>query len=471
MISGLRPYPRMKHSGDDGLSVIPEHWGTRRLHTVAEMRVSNVDKHSKEGEAAVRLCNYVDVYYHDRIHPKMSFMEATATPEEIRKFRLQCNDVLITKDSEAWDDIGVPALVGDVGPDTLCGYHLALLRPNVKLMKGGYLFRALQSRGVAVQLYVRANGVTRYGLSQNAIKSTLVPLPPLPDQTAIARFLDHKDRRIQKYIRAKEKLIALLDEYKQALIHQAVTGQIDVRTGEPHPEYKESGLEWIGRVPKDWEVVRLKRHAACSSGGSIAPSKFSAEIDPSDPLVNVPVIGGNGVMGRCSRSNIDLNVLAIGRVGALCGNVHLVCPPAWITDNALVLRLNDDQFELRYLAEALELRNLNDLANQSAQPLVTGSEVRNQQIPCPPQTEQRAIGTYLDRLSGSMDSATGTARRHCDLMHEYRTRLIADVVTGKLDIREAAAGLPELDLLDDDVASDTLSLNDTLELDEVTAVA
>ena len=87
----------------------------------------------------------------------------------------------------------------------------------------------------AIPTTIDFNGGAQYG----------VPSPPVREQTAIARFLDHMDRRIQKYIRAKEKLIALLDEYKQALIHQAVTGQIDVRTGEPYPEYKESGVEWL----------------------------------------------------------------------------------------------------------------------------------------------------------------------------------------------------------------------------------
>ena len=71
-------------------------------------------------------------------------------------------------------------------------------------------------------------------------------LPPLSEQTAIVRFLDHADRRIRRYIRAKQKLIALLEEQKQAIIHQAVTGQVDVRTGQPYPAYKPSGVEWLG---------------------------------------------------------------------------------------------------------------------------------------------------------------------------------------------------------------------------------
>ena len=90
---------------------MPEHWEVRRLRTVAEMRVSNVDKHTREGESPVRLCNYVDVYKNDHITHAMPFMTATASWDEIERFRLAQGDVLITKDSEAWDDIGVPSLV------------------------------------------------------------------------------------------------------------------------------------------------------------------------------------------------------------------------------------------------------------------------------------------------------------------------------------------------------------------------
>ena len=97
-------------------------------------------------------------------------------------------------------------------------------------------------------------------------KSVWLPLPPLPEQTAIVRFLDHADRRIRRYIRAKQKLIALLEEQKQAIIHQAVTGQIDVRTGQPYPSYKDSGVEWLGEVPEHWELRRVKQGSAGVQG-------------------------------------------------------------------------------------------------------------------------------------------------------------------------------------------------------------
>ena len=236
----MRPYSAYRDSGVDCLGEVPAHWEVRRLRTVAEIRVSNIDKHVKDGERPVRLCNYVDVYKNDHIRPGMEFMKGTATPGEIERFRLQRGDVLITKDSESWNDIGVPALVESTEDDIVCGYHLALLRPISDYVGGGYLFRALQSSGVAHQLQVEANGVTRFGLTHGGIKSIWLPLPSLAEQVAIVRFLDHVDSRIRRYVRAMKKLVgaaanrtdretSLIDEYRTRLIADVVTGKLDVR--------------------------------------------------------------------------------------------------------------------------------------------------------------------------------------------------------------------------------------------------
>ena len=209
MITNLVPYSAYRLTGVRWLEEIPKHWDLTRLRTVAQLRVSNVDKHMTAGEREVRLCNYVDVYKNDRIDSSLDFMHATATGKEIERFRLERGDVLITKDSEAWNDIGVPALVTEPAPDLISGYHLALLRPRSNALLSAYLFRALQSNALKYQFHVEAKGVTRYGLSHASVKSMRLPLPPLSEQTAIARFLDIADRGIGRYIRAKQKQVAL----------------------------------------------------------------------------------------------------------------------------------------------------------------------------------------------------------------------------------------------------------------------
>ena len=226
---GLNPNVKLKPSGIQWLGDIPQHWEVRRLRDVADMRVSNVDKHVREDEIPVRLCNYVDVYKNDYIDDTMAFMSATATPTEIERFRLERHDVLITKDSETWDDIGVPSLVTQPAPDLVSGYHLALLRSRADKIKGDYLFRALQSTSLAYQFHIEAKGVTRYGLSQHGIKSVYLPLPPLPEQRAIADYLDRKTAKIDTAIDLAQREIELLEEYRTRLIADIVTEQLDVR--------------------------------------------------------------------------------------------------------------------------------------------------------------------------------------------------------------------------------------------------
>lgn len=164
--------------------------------------------------------------------------------------------MLITKDSESWDDIGVPALVTEPASDLISGYHLALSHPRSEKIAGGYLLRALQSNSSAYQFHIEAKGVTRYGLSHAGIKSAWLPVPPLPEQSSIVRYLNHAAENIRCHISAKARLINLLKEQRQAVIQHAVTQGID-----PNIPLKPSGVEWLGNIPEHWEVRRLK-HAA-----------------------------------------------------------------------------------------------------------------------------------------------------------------------------------------------------------------
>ena len=225
---GLDPNVRLKPSGVEWLGDVPEDWEVRRLGTVSEMKVSNVDKHVNEGEVPVRLCNYVDVYKNERITQAIPFMRATASPDEVERFRLRRGDVLITKDSETWNDIGVPALVAEEADDLICGYHLALLRP-LKQMFGPYLARTLQSKVVAYQFHIEAKGVIRFGLTHGSIQSVLLPLPPLREQAAIVDYLDNATSDIDAATARARRQIELVQEYRTRLIADVVTGKLDVR--------------------------------------------------------------------------------------------------------------------------------------------------------------------------------------------------------------------------------------------------
>ena len=151
--SPFGPYPKYKDSGVEWLGQIPAHWTVGRVKECASVWLSNVDKKAVEGDPQVGLCNYTDVYYHDHINSRLDFMSATARPEQVRRFSLRRGDVLITKDSETWTDIAVPAVVAEDLPDVLCGYHLALIRPKPPCL-GAFLGAAIGAAGLRDQYRV-----------------------------------------------------------------------------------------------------------------------------------------------------------------------------------------------------------------------------------------------------------------------------------------------------------------------------
>ena len=396
------------------------------------MRVSNVDKHTKEGELPVRLCNYVDVYKNDRITQQITFMPATASPDEIERFRLHHNDVLITKDSETWNDIGVPALVTEPSDDLISGYHLAILRPKAGIY-GPYLFWALQSKPAAYQFHVEAKGVTRYGLSHNGIQSVTLLIPPPEEQAAIVRFLDHADEQIQRYIAAKGRLIALLEEQRQAVVHQAVTRGLD-----PSVRLKPSGVEWMGDVPEHWAVRRLKSLASIGTGDKDTINRNEEG--------KYPFFVRSQNVERIDTWSFDGEAVLTAGDGAGVGKVfHYI--DGRFDFHQRVYKFSDfreicGKFFYYGLKASLPCHTQQGTAKSTVDSLRLPM-LQNIGTPVPPIQEQQEITEYLERVAQEIEVASCEARRQIDLMNEYRARLIADVVTGQLDVREAAAQLQE----------------------------
>ena len=217
---------------------LPPTWDLCRLDDVADVLFSNVDKHTLDSEAPVRLCNYVDVYKNERITGTLDFMEASAEPREIEKFQIRRGDVLATKDSEEADDIAIPALVAEELPGVICGYHLALIRPRSRRITGDFIAWLHKSKQFRAQYEAKAVGVTRFGLSQYAFRSALIPVPPIPEQSRINSFLDHScaaidavaalatpkdDAKLSNGVLNQQ--MKTLRAYRNSIIHECVTGQ------------------------------------------------------------------------------------------------------------------------------------------------------------------------------------------------------------------------------------------------------
>ncbi len=200
---------------------IPEEWGTASLCDVANVLFSNVDKKTNSNENDVLLCNYKDVYYNEHITSEINFMRATASDRQIDKYRLRNGNVLITKDSETKDDIAVSAIVREEVFNLICGYHLAIIRPDVNKLSGEYLNKLFDLQTMKHHFSILANGVTRFGLTLNSVNSSLIYLPSLSEQKKIAKILSEWDDAVEQMC----KLIDANKRRKKALMQQLLTGK------------------------------------------------------------------------------------------------------------------------------------------------------------------------------------------------------------------------------------------------------
>jgi type I restriction enzyme S subunit len=271
-------------------------WAIDQLDDLVEILVSNVDKKTVENEPAVRLCNYMDVYSNEYITSKIDFMKATAPKSQLLKFAIKKGDVMITKDSETPDDIGIAAVSMEDFEDVVCGYHLALFKPKKDKIFGQFLAKQLGQYMVNRQFANRANGSTRYGLTLNVIETALIPYPvSLEKQQQIAHILTTCDTVIEQ----TQSAIAKYKAVKQGLLHDLFTRGLDANgrlrpSNKQAPElYKTSEL---GMIPKEWEVKRLE--------------EFDLDILDGDRGVNYPKADDFFASEHClflSASNVTKN--------------------------------------------------------------------------------------------------------------------------------------------------------------------
>jgi type I restriction enzyme S subunit len=402
------------------IEALPSDWLATRLDAVADVLFSNVDKHTIEGEVPVRLCNYVDVYKNERITGGLDFMEASAELREIEKFQIRRHDVLATKDSEEPDDIAIAALVVEDLPGVLCGYHLAMIRPRSKRVIGSFIAWAHASKQFRAQYEANAVGVTRFGLAQHAFRAARFPLPPLSEQERIVAFLDASCMAIDPAVAAKRQQIDILDDLQRVSITKVVTRGLDEQV-----QLKDSGVFELGQIPAHWRRTKLRYELSVRSGD------FAS--DKLEDNGEYPVIGGNGEMGRAARYNVDGEIVVIGRVGAYCGNAHYMNGRAWISDNALIVESNHDK---RFLTHLIRVLDFNSTAKKTAQPLVTGTQIKNTYIAMPPVAEQEEIVAFIEKKTAQFASLREALLSQITSLTAYRKSMIHECVTGQRQVTD-----------------------------------
>ena len=441
----LKPYSAYRQLGQRGWGEVPAHWEVRRLGSLLRAKVErgrpDLPLLSVVREKGVVMRDVLDrTENHNYIPNDLSYYKV------VRRGSFAMNKM------KAWQgSFGVSKFKGLVSPAYFV-FELGDVEPD-------FFHVAIRSRAYVPFFTQSSDGVRigQWDLSPQRMRRIPFAMPPLAEQAAIAQFLGYWDQRGSWLVEAKEKLVELLEELNTSNISEVVTGKFDVRTGQPYPVYKPSGIQWLGAIPSHWDLVPLKRVSRLKSGVGFP---ISAQGDVKEELLFLKVsdmsLPGNEQWMLNAANTVSSEVAqALGAQvfrkhtivfpkvgGALLTNKRRILARDACIDNnlmACVVAAADFKF-IYYLLRWLDLGGM---AKPGPVPAISEGEVKNMRIPLPSRTEQTAIVNYLAASTSKITAAIVNTRGEIELLEEFRTRLIADVVTGKLDVREAADRLEE----------------------------
>lgn len=444
----MRGYPKYRECNSNWITELPECWGLKKLKFNSLIQFSNVDKLTEPDEIPVFLCNYVDVYKNEIIDNVIAFMEASATKSEINKFLLRKGDILITKDSESVDDIAVPAIVSEDFDNVLCGYHLAQIRVE-KELNADYLFRLFQSKQFNQNFEASASGMTRYGLSVYSIKNVLVPIPPQSEQNQIVKYLGYKTSVIDDFIASRKKQIDLLREQLHFKINEALTKGINENVN-----FKPTDIKYVPEIPEHWDIRKFKGLTAILTCGYASTPEYVEESK------GVAFLSAQ----NCRPFRMDLSKYSfikpelhkqltrykkpqrgdvlVTRVGAGIGEACIIDTDLEFSVYVSLTHIRPNKEILsEYIVYFFNTEYCYQLNHEGT--VVGGGQgnlnvknVERYRIPLPPIDEQREIVEYLNNYRSETDELISKYQKQIELMQEYRTAIISQAVTGKIDVRE-----------------------------------
>ncbi len=443
MIQNLKPYPAYKDSGVPWLGQVPEHWAIRR----GKVLFRCIDVRSSTGQEEL-----LTVSSDRGVVPRRSASVTMFRAESYLGYKLCWPGDLVINSLWAWSrGLGVSRYHGIVSS----AYGVYRLRREFE-QHAQFVHEFVRSVPFQWELQVRSKGIwiSRLQLTDEAFLGAPFPLPPEDETLAIVRFLKYLDRRIRRYIRAKQKLIKLLEEQRQAIINSAVTRGLD-----PNVRLKPSGVQWLGDVPAHWAVVRLKFVAArivdClhatphySDNGQF-PAIRTADISPG--IVRIEKarrIEADEYARWTERLRPEAADVLYSREGERFGIAASVPKGVFlcVSQRMMVfrIRLEHNPVFVMWLLNSKQVyaQACQDVMGATA-PHVNVSTICNYSFALPPRSEQDSLVVEIEQSTKNVSRLVTEAMKEIALLREYRTRLIADVVTGKLDVREAAVRLPE----------------------------
>jgi type I restriction enzyme S subunit len=422
---------------------------------IGQFTASGIDKRSELGQPRVRMVNYLDVYRSQsgRLTGEEDLMEVTCPERKVSECSLRRGDLVFTPSSETPEDIGLSAVVDREFSNTVFSYHLLRFRFEEDV---DHEFKRFVCRNAWVlgQLSEACKGTTRKILTRRDFDALQVLLPPKGEQHQIGRFLASKTDQLDRLISRKQRLIDLLTEYRTAIINRAVTNGLD-----PNAAMKDSGIEWLGVVPAHWQVVQLKRTARDERSGFTDGDWVESPYITEDGVrliqtgnVGVGMYREKGFRYISDESFSELKCTEVepgdvlicrldGPVGRACLAPELGFKMITSVDNTILKpsKRSDARYLVYVMSSQLYLNWIDRLCQVGGgfRFRVSRSMLGDVRIPFPPTEEQTAIADSLDSTIARLDLLTQREQQAIVLLQELRTSLISEVVTGKIDVRDA----------------------------------
>lgn len=456
MIDGLKPYPTYNASDVPWAGELPSHWTTRQARWLFRPLARPV-----RDEDEVVTCFRDGVVTLRRNRRTRGFTEAIKEHgyQGIRK-----GDLVI----HAMDAFAGAAGVADSDGKGTPVYAVCEARPGIDPYYYAHVVREMARSNwiLALSRGVRERSTDfRY----ETFAAETVPVPPSDEQAAIARFVDYTDRRIRRYIYAKQKLVKLLEEQRQAVIHRAVTRGLN-----PNVRFKPSNVEWLGDIPLHWEVLRCRylfqevdRRSVDGSEQHLSMSQRLGLV-PSHQVENRTLLSESYAGGKLC----EVGDLVLNRLKAHLGVFALANLQGVISPDYTVLRPVNRE-GAAYFEQVLRSPACRGELRTRAKGIVQGfwrlytDDFYDIRLPVPPVEEQIRIAAHNVAATAAIRDAIERTSKEVALLREYRTRLVADVVTGKLDVRTAATALPrqpaEVEFVDNDSGVAEEDSDDTMD--------
>lgn len=455
MIADLKPYLATTDTGLPWLGPVPAHWAVLKARHIGRLLKGSGGSKDDEKEAGVPCVRYGQLYttHHTFIRRPRTFV---GHDRAVGYTPIHYGDVLFAASGEKVEEIGKSA-VSLIEGRAVCGGDVIVLRPSIEV-HSPFLGYAFDNRYASTQKAMMCRGTTIKHIYPDELRGLVVPFPPPSEQAAIVRFLDWANGRLERAIRAKRKVIALLGEQKQAIIHRAVTRGLD-----PTVSLKPSGIPWLGEIPAHWEVLPLKGLCAVQTGITLGKDYGGQSLREYPYLrvanvqaghVNLSLVKSIRVTKteaeRCRLQSGDVLMTEGGdldKLGRGCVWEAQVTP-CLHQNHVFAVRPNQSRLLSKFLSflmgTSYARAYFQSTAKQTTNLAATNkTKLGMFKVLLPPVDEQNRILAIVDEELRPVNVAAVRLEREIALLHEYRTRLVADVVTGKLDVREAAAHLPD----------------------------